>query len=197
MGEGRSAGQRRLPPQGRTRRVSAPGVSPAWALCAGPGPRVGGERARARPGGPAHTAAAWEAAAAQPLARPPPARPSPLTHSPRPAARAEGATGQKQGGPAVRRAAIGAGGSAPPAASACGRSRTRRRSALSGSRPALLRGGSRRGLETPSLPLWGPLLLPCPPQFSWWREPVRTRAPKMKTFTVLLSLMLCSCLRLC
>lgn len=138
-------------------RGGGPGASRPRAFpgpgCSAPGRgRESAESARARPGGPAHTAAAWEAAAAQPLARPPPERPSPLTHSPRPAARAEGATSQKQGGPAVRRAAIGAGGSAPPAAAACGRSRTRRRSALSGSRPALLRGEPGRGLETPSLP---------------------------------------------
>lgn len=96
------------------------------------------------------------AAATQTLARTPPARPAPLTHSPRPAAGAEGDTGPHRG-PAVRGAATGAGGSMPLAVSARGRSRTRRRSALSGAHPALQRPESRHRLETPSRPRSGAL----------------------------------------
>lgn len=97
--------------------------------------------------GPGHKAAAWEAASAQTLARPPPRA---LPHSPTPRGprrepreeqtrtKAQLSAGRRQARAEVRRWL-----------SASGRSRTRRRSALSGAHPALLREESRLGLETP------------------------------------------------
>lgn len=149
-----------LPPLGgggrETGASSVLGAPPARLLCAGPGPRV--QRKRARPRGSGGSGAN--------PGPPSPARTAPLTHSPRPAAGAEGAA-RRQLGPAIHPAGTGAGGSAPLAAVARGRSRMRRRSALSGARPgrrrcehSALGGGLRPGAQ------WVPVL-PRSHQLGW------------------------------
>lgn len=176
VGDGRSAGQRRLPPRGRTRRVSAPGVSRAWVLRARPGPRVGRERARARaaqltrrPRGRPRQRSPW----------PDPLR-SALPHSPTPRGprreprepQAKNKEAQRSAGRRSARAEVHR--RPRPRAAALGHAGGPR--SVAPARPfcvGSLDVGSRHlpcpavGSSPPSLP--APVLW-----VGWWREPVRT-----------------------